>query len=79
MTAVIAGEETASSNSISVTPSVLSFDIGDRDELAHYYDFTFNADKNDLARVTVAGKRCGRARIITCSAITTAFAFTRPS
>lgn len=56
VTAVIAGEETASSNSISVTPSVLSFDIGDRDELAHYYDFTFNADKNDLARVTVAGQ-----------------------
>ena len=55
VTATIAGEEVASSNSVSVSPSVLSPDVGDKDSYAHSYEFTFNADKNDLVRITVDG------------------------
>lgn len=53
VTATIAGSEVKSSNSVSINPSVLTFDAGDSSTIANSYDFTFNADKNDLIRVTV--------------------------
>ncbi|MDO4271287.1 MAG: X2-like carbohydrate binding domain-containing protein [Eubacteriales bacterium] len=55
VTAVIAGESVASSTSMSVSPSALSIDLSNQDAIAHSYDFTFNADKNDLTRVSVGG------------------------
>lgn len=57
VTAVIAGETVASSTSVSVSPSVLSVDTGNMDAIAHSYEFTFNADKNDLVSITVDGER----------------------
>ena len=53
VTATIAGEEVASSNSVSVSPSVLTIDANNDDAIAHSYEFTFSADKNDLVRITV--------------------------
>lgn len=53
VTATIAGETVTSSTSVSVQPSTLSINFGNADAIAHSYDFTFNADKNDLVRVTV--------------------------
>ena len=55
VSAVIAGETVNSSTSVSVSPSVLSIDASDQDAIAHSYEFTFNADKNDLVRITVDG------------------------
>lgn len=55
VTAVIAGQSVSSSTSVAVSPSTLSVDISDKDAIAHSYDFTFNADKNDLMRVSVDG------------------------
>lgn len=55
VTAVIAGQSVSSSSSISVSPSVLSVDINNPSAIAHSYDFLFNADKNDLVRMTVDG------------------------
>lgn len=59
VTAVIAGRTVSHSTNISVSPSALSVDIKDTDAVARYYDFTFNADKNDLVRVTVDGNVLG--------------------
>lgn len=56
VTATIAGEEVASSNSVSVSPSVLTIDANNDDAIAHSYEFTFSADKNDLVRITVDGE-----------------------
>lgn len=56
VTATIAGEKVASSNSVSVSPSVLTIDANNDSAIAHSYEFTFNADKNDLTRITVAGQ-----------------------
>ena len=53
--ATVAGERVQSDNSISISPSTLSLDIGNASSIAHSYDFTFNADENDLSRVTVDG------------------------
>ena len=55
VSAVIAGETVSSSTSVSISPSVLSVDAGNTDAIAHSYEFTFNADKNDLVRITVDG------------------------
>lgn len=55
VTAVIAGQSVSSSTSVSVSPSTLSVDVSNQDAIAHSYDFTFNADKNDLMRVSVDG------------------------
>ena len=56
VTATIAGKSAASSTSVSVSPSTLSIDINNKDNIAFSYEFLFNADKNDLTRVTVGGK-----------------------
>lgn len=56
VTAVIGGQSVTSSSSVSVSPSTLSIDISNPDAIAHSYDFTFNADKNDLIRITANGK-----------------------
>ena len=55
VTATIAGKSAASSTSVSVSPSTLSIDINNKDNIAFSYEFLFNADKNDLTRVTVGG------------------------
>lgn len=55
VTAVIGGQSITSSTGVSVSPSSLSIDINAQNGMAHSYDFTFNADKNDLMRVTVDG------------------------
>ena len=55
VTASIAGKSVASSTSVSISPSTLSIDINNKDAIAFSYEFTFNADKNDLTRVTVGG------------------------
>ncbi len=55
VSAVIAGETVSSSTSVSISPSVLSVDAGNTDAIAHSYEFTFNADKDDLVRITVDG------------------------
>ena len=55
VTATIAGESVQSSNSISISPAALTFDAGNADSIAHSYAFTFNADKDDLVRITVDG------------------------
>lgn len=55
VSAVIAGETVNSSTNVSVSPSVLSVDADNEDAIAHSYEFTFNADKNDLVRITVDG------------------------
>lgn len=55
VTAVIGGQSVSSSTSVSVSPSALSVDINNKDAIAHSYDFTFNADKNDLVRIRVDG------------------------
>lgn len=55
VTAVMAGQSIASSTGVSVSPSTLSIDLNNQDAIAHSYDFTFNADKNDLMRLTVDG------------------------
>lgn len=57
VTAVIAGESVASSNSVTISPSVLSIDASNHDAIAHSYEFTFNADKDDLVSITVDGDR----------------------
>ncbi len=59
VTAVIGGESVSSATSVSVSPSAVSIDINNPDAIAHSYDFTFNADKNDLVRVTVDGNVLG--------------------
>ncbi len=56
VSANIAGENVSSSTSMSVQPSALSVDINNKDAIAHSYDFTFNADKYDLVRITVGGE-----------------------
>ena len=56
VTASIAGKSVASSTSVSISPSTLSIDINNKDNIAFSYEFLFNADKNDLTRVTVGGK-----------------------
>ena len=56
VTAVIAGQSVSSSTSVSVSPSTISLDVNNQSAIAHYYDFTFNADKNDLMRVSVDNK-----------------------
>lgn len=56
VTAVIAGQSISSSTGVSISPSTLSIDINNQDAIAHSYDFTFNADKNDLMRLTVDGE-----------------------
>lgn len=56
VTTTIAGKSAASSTSVSVSPSTLSIDINNKDNIAFSYEFLFNADKNDLTRVTVGGK-----------------------
>ena len=55
VTAKIAGRNVASSTSVTVAPSSLSVDCSNPDSIAYSYDFTFNADKNDLNRVSVNG------------------------
>ncbi len=55
VTAKIAGKNVAASTSVSVSPSSLSVDCSNKDAIAYSYDFTFNADKNDLTRVMVNG------------------------
>lgn len=55
VTASIAGKSVASSTSVSISPSTLSIDVNNKDAIAFSYEFTFNADKNDLTRVTVGG------------------------
>ena len=55
VTASIAGRTVSSSNSVSISPTTLTYDINNEDSIAHSYDFTFNADKNDLIRITVDG------------------------
>ena len=55
VTAVIGGQSVSSSTSVSVSPSSLSVDVSNQDAIAHSYDFTFNADKDDLMRVSVDG------------------------
>ena len=52
VTATIAGKSAASSTSVSVSPSTLSIDINNKDNIAFSYEFLFNADKNDLTLVT---------------------------
>lgn len=56
VTATIAGESVSSSNGVTVSPGTFSFDINNTDTLAHSYDFSFGADKNDLQRVECDGK-----------------------
>lgn len=55
VTAKIAGKDVAASTSVSVSPSTLSIDVNNKDAIAFSYEFTFNADKNDLTRVSVNG------------------------
>lgn len=55
VTAVIAGQSVSASTGVSISPSTLSIDINNQAAIAHSYDFTFNADKNDLMRLTVDG------------------------
>lgn len=55
VTAKIAGKDVAASTSVSVSPSTLSIDVNNKDSIAFSYEFTFNADKNDLTRVSVNG------------------------
>ena len=55
VTAKIAGKDIAASTSVSVSPSTLSIDVNNKDAIAFSYEFTFNADKNDLTRVSVNG------------------------
>lgn len=56
VTAVIAGQSVSSSTGVSISPSTLSIDINNQEAIAHSYDFTFNADKNDLVRMAVDGQ-----------------------
>ena len=56
ITAKIAGKTAAASTSVTVSPSSLSVDSSNKDSIAYSYDFTFNADKNDLTRVLVNGE-----------------------
>lgn len=56
VTAVIAGQSVSSSTGVSISPSSLSIDINNQNAIAHSYDFTFNADKNDLIRMSVDGR-----------------------
>lgn len=56
VTAVIAGQSVSSSTGVSISPSSLSIDINNPNAIAHSYDFTFNADKNDLVRLSVDGQ-----------------------
>lgn len=56
VTAIIAGQSISSSTGVSISPSTLSIDINNPDAIAHSYDFTFNADKNDLVRMSVDGQ-----------------------
>lgn len=60
VTATVAGESVAASTSVSVTPAALSFDINNTASMAFSYDFAFNSDKNDLARVTCNGETLRR-------------------
>ncbi|MDO5142956.1 MAG: X2-like carbohydrate binding domain-containing protein [Eubacteriales bacterium] len=55
VSARIAGQTVNASTSVSISPTVLSIDAHDKAAIAHSYSFTFNADKNDLVRVTVDG------------------------
>ena len=60
VTAVIAGRNVSPTTTISVSPSALSVDINDKDAVASFYDFTFNADPNDLVRLSVNGNVLGK-------------------
>ena len=62
VSAVIAGESVSASTSVSVSPSVLSIDAANKDAIAHSYEFTFNADKNDLVRITVDGENLAQGK-----------------
>lgn len=55
VSAVIAGETTSSASGVTVSPAYLTFDIRNMDALAHSFDLLFNADKNDVAKVTCNG------------------------
>lgn len=60
VSAMIAGRTVASTATISVSPSALSVDIGDKDAIARYTDFTFNADPKDLVRLSIDGNVLGQ-------------------
>lgn len=60
VTAVIAGRTVSQSTDIAVSPSTLTIDMRDTDDVDDYYDVIFDADKNDLVRVTVNGDVLGR-------------------
>lgn len=56
VTATIAGQYMSSSDNITVSPGALTFDISLPSSIAHSYDFTFNADQNDLIRVSLGNQ-----------------------
>lgn len=56
VTAVIAGQSVSASTGVSISPSTLSIDINNPNGIAFSYDFTFNADKNNLIRMAVDGQ-----------------------
>lgn len=56
VTAVIAGQSVSASTGVSISPSNLSIDINNPNGIAFSYDFAFNADKNDLIRMSVDGQ-----------------------
>lgn len=60
VTALISGEMAHSSNSISISPSALTFDQSNPSTIAHYYDFIFGADKNELISIDVDGVKLER-------------------
>ena len=55
ITAVIAGRTVAPTTTVSVSPSALSVDINDQDAIARDTDFSFNADPEELVRLSVDG------------------------
>ncbi len=52
VTATVAGEKTASSNSIVITPSSASFDIGNASALDTYTDYTMSGDPAKVTKLT---------------------------
>lgn len=52
VTATIAGENTASSNSVVITPNSASFDIGNTNALNTYTDYTMSADPKNVTKLT---------------------------
>ena len=56
VTAIIAGESTSSSNSVTISPSTFSHDLGGDTKLSYYTDFTMSGDPKKVTKLVCNDK-----------------------